>query len=122
MSRTPNTFNAHRLIWLAGKKGGQDAAVEALFRAYFTEGRDVGDTVLIDLATKAGLDRARAAALFESADGIDEVRLHTHGATTSGISGVPTFVLDGKPLFSGALKPELMAARLREAAASHAKL
>jgi predicted DsbA family dithiol-disulfide isomerase len=44
MARTPNTFQAHRLIWLAGEEGVQDAVVEALFRAYFTEGRDVGDT------------------------------------------------------------------------------
>src|ERR1700730_399658 len=47
MERTPNTFNAHRLIWLAGEEGVQDAVVEALFRAYFVEGRDVGDTKVL---------------------------------------------------------------------------
>jgi predicted DsbA family dithiol-disulfide isomerase len=36
MARTPNTFNAYRLIWLAGREGKQDEVVEALFRAYFT--------------------------------------------------------------------------------------
>src|ERR1043165_1336635 len=41
MERTPNTLDAHRLIWLADKEGNQDAVVEALFRAYFTEGRDI---------------------------------------------------------------------------------
>jgi hypothetical protein len=40
---TPNTLNAHRLIWLAEQQGVQDAVVEALFRAYFTEGRDIGN-------------------------------------------------------------------------------
>jgi predicted DsbA family dithiol-disulfide isomerase len=35
MARTPNTFDAHRIIWLAGARGVQDAVVEALFKAYF---------------------------------------------------------------------------------------
>jgi predicted DsbA family dithiol-disulfide isomerase len=39
IERTPNTLDAHRLIWLAGNDGVQDAVVETLFRAYFTEGR-----------------------------------------------------------------------------------
>src|ERR1700726_1317661 len=43
MLRTPNTIDAHRLIWLAGKQGVQDAVVEGLFAGYFTNGRDVGD-------------------------------------------------------------------------------
>lgn len=41
IERTPNTLDAHRLIWLADQQGVQDAVVEALFRAYFTEGRDI---------------------------------------------------------------------------------
>ena len=41
--RTPNTVDAHRLIWLADKHGCQDAVVEALFVAYFTEGRDISN-------------------------------------------------------------------------------
>ena len=43
MERTPNTIDAHRLIWLAGQQGKQDDVVEGLFAAYFNEGRDVGD-------------------------------------------------------------------------------
>ena len=63
--RTPNTFAAHRLIWLAGKEGVQDTVVEALFRAYFTEGRDVGDTsVLIYIAAEAGLGKKNVATFF----------------------------------------------------------
>ena len=41
IERTPNTIDAHRLIWLADQQGLQDAIVEALFRAYFMEGRDI---------------------------------------------------------------------------------
>src|SRR5262245_25329863 len=55
IERTPNTLNAHRLIWLAGKEGVQDAVVESLFRAYFTEGRDIGQRqTLLDVVAKAG--------------------------------------------------------------------
>src|SRR5580704_17940110 len=43
IERTPNTLDAHRLIWLAEKVSVQDAVVEALFRAYFTDGRDIGN-------------------------------------------------------------------------------
>ena len=57
MARTPNTFDAHRLIWLAGERGVQDAVVEALFRAYFTDGRDLSDrATLAAVAVEGGLD------------------------------------------------------------------
>ncbi len=122
MARTPNTFQAHRLIWLAGKEGKQAEVVEALFRAYFIEGRDVGDTsVLIALAAEAGLDEERAKAFLKGTDGADEVRHEEQAAMAAGISGVPTFILNGEPLGSGALNPELIAARLSEAVLAHAK-
>jgi predicted DsbA family dithiol-disulfide isomerase len=58
MNRTPNTVDAHRLIWLAGQHGCQDAIVEALFRAYFTAGRGISHRpTLIDVVVKAGLER-----------------------------------------------------------------
>ena len=58
MERTPNTVDAHRLIWLTGRHGRQDAVVEALFRAYFTQGRDIGHrSTLIDVVVDAGLER-----------------------------------------------------------------
>jgi predicted DsbA family dithiol-disulfide isomerase len=122
MERTPNTFNAHRLIWIAGEEGVQDAVVEALFRAYFVEGRDVGDTkVLAEVAKQAGLSNTVVAAFLDGTAGTEEVRLEAETAKMGGISGVPTFILDGEELFSGAMKPELMAARLREAATAHAR-
>jgi predicted DsbA family dithiol-disulfide isomerase len=121
MERTPNTFNAHRLIWLAGEEGAQNAVVEALFRAYFIEGRDVGDTkILAAIAKQAGLSDTVIAAFLEGTAGGEEVRLEAKTAKMRGISGVPTFILDGEELFSGAMKPEHMAARLREAATAHA--
>jgi len=113
MKRTPNTFDAHRLIWLAGPLGVQDAMVETLFRAYFSEGRDIGDAnVLAELAAIAGVDRARADALLAGTEGSAEVAGEEEVAMRAGLSGVPTFVLDGRALFSGAQSPEMIAQAL----------
>lgn len=121
MKRTPNTLNAHRLIWFAQHEGVQDTVVEVLFKAYFTEGRDVGDLeVLADLGTPAGLDRAKTAAFLASDAGAEEVRQEERMAVSKGISAVPTFILGGAELLSGARKPEVIAAHLTEAVA-HAK-
>lgn len=115
MSRTPNTFDAHRLIWLAGQEGAQDAVVEALFRAYFSEGRDVGDHgVLADLAETAGLNRSRVVTMLDDNTGSSEVSDEERAARMAGISGVPTFIANGQALFSGAQRATLMADRLRE--------
>ncbi len=58
MTRTPNTIDAHRMIWFAGQYGDQNAAMEAAFKAYFIEGRDIGGhAVLADCAAEAGLQR-----------------------------------------------------------------
>lgn len=121
MKRTPNTLNAHRLIWFAQHEGVQDGVVEVLFKAYFTEGWDVGDLeVLAGLGTAAGLDRAKTAAFLASDEGAEEVRREERMAVSKGISAVPTFILDGEELLSGARKPEVIAAHLTEAVA-HAK-
>lgn len=70
MKRTPNTLSTHHLIWFAQREGVQDALVKGLIKAYFTEGRDVGDPeVLADLAAAAGLDRAKTTAFLASDEG-----------------------------------------------------
>jgi len=114
MTRTPNTIDAHRLIWLAGQNGVQDGAMEAVFRAYFIEGRDIGDhAVLVDCAAEAGLQR-QAVAEFLAGDLADkEMRAADQAAREAGVSGVPSFFLDGYSLFSGAMPAETIAAALR---------
>lgn len=110
MKRTPNTFDAHRLIWLAGQLGMQDAMMETLFRGYFSEGRDIGDPrVLAGLAAEAGIDKTRVEELLAGTEGSAEVAADEEVALRAGLSGVPTFVLGGRVLFSGAQPPELIA-------------
>src|SRR5450432_747473 len=73
--QTPNTLDAHRLIWLADKESVQDAVVEAVFRAYFTEGRDISrTTVLLDVVAEAGLNWDRAEAALNSDEAFAAIR------------------------------------------------
>ena len=110
IDRTPNTRDAHRLIWLAQERGVQDAAVEALFRAYFVEGRDMNDrSTLIALAIKVGIPQPEAERFFATDEGTAEVVAEEMRSQTLGVHGVPTFVAAGVPLFSGAQPPDRMA-------------
>ncbi len=114
MTRTPNTIDAHRLIWYAGQHGDQDAAMEAVFKAYFIEGRDIGDAaVLADCAVQAGLDRAAVTAFLAGDLADREMRAADQAAREAGVSGVPSFFLDGYGLFSGAMPADSIAAALR---------
>jgi len=110
LTRTPNTLNAHRAIWLAGQHGVQDAVVEALFEAYFGQGADLCDTALLtSIAATAGLDRAALEAMYAGDNGLDIVQQGDIAARRGGISGVPSFMMGGYLLFSGAVPAEQMA-------------
>jgi predicted DsbA family dithiol-disulfide isomerase len=113
--RTPNTFDAHRLVWLGGHEGFQTQLVEDLFKAYFVEGRDVGDrAVLADVAVASGASRAPIETFLGGDGGAAEVRQEEEALHRLGINGVPTVLANGRPLFSGAQRAELMASAIRE--------
>ena len=105
IERQPNTLDAPRLIaWAqADASRDADALVEALFRAYFVEGRPVGERdTLVRIAGEAGYDARAARELLESDTGLDEVREMDRHARGLGIGGVPFFVFDGRLGVSGA--------------------
>ena len=107
IGRSPNTLDAHRLLWLAGTQGRQGALKEALLTAYFLEGRDVGDrAVLADIAARNGLVGDIAAFLAGDA-GLQEVRGDLAAAAQLQITGVPFFIFDGRHAFAGAQPPEV---------------
>lgn len=107
MARTPNTRAAHVLTAFAGGRGRADALVEALFRAYFEEGRDIGDRdVLLELAAGVGLDTAEAAAALVDPQLRDEVSRLAREGRELGISGVPFFIVDRRWAVSGAQPSE----------------
>jgi predicted DsbA family dithiol-disulfide isomerase len=119
MTRTPNTFDAHRVIWLAGERGVQDAVVESLFRAYFTDGRDLSDrATLAAVAVAGGLDATEVGELLAGDRGEAEVRQWERNGSRLGISGVPFFVVNGAVALSGAQAPETFRAAIEQATAA----
>jgi predicted DsbA family dithiol-disulfide isomerase len=116
IERAPNTSAAHRLIRWAHGAGKQEAVVEALFAAYFTQGLDIGDPmVLADIADAAGMDPVVILRLLsEGAD--KEVIAREHGmAVQGGITGVPFAIFGGKLAVVGAESPENIAEAIDKA-------
>lgn len=104
---SPNTLDAHRLIRWAADAKVQEAIVEALFRAYFIEGRNIGDReVLADVAGSTGMDRKRIAERLASDDDRAEVQADIVGAQRIGVTGVPTFIIENRYGLVGAQPPE----------------
>ncbi len=117
VARTPNTLDSHRLVWLAGERGVQDAVVEALFKAYFTDGRDMNDrATLTTVAVEAGLDPTEVADLLAGDAGLEAVLNGERQGRRLGVSGVPFVVINGSVALSGAQPPETFRAALEQAA------
>jgi len=106
IERSPNTIDSHRLILWAGELGYQDAIVEYLFKAYFLDGRDIGDqAVLIEVAGDAGMDAGQVAGLLAQDQDRGRVLDECNRAVQIGVSGVPCFIFDRRFSVSGAQDP-----------------
>jgi predicted DsbA family dithiol-disulfide isomerase len=115
--RMRNSFDAHRLLTWAGAieepeqdgpTGVQTALKLALFKAHFSDNRDVGDVqVLADVAASVGLGRDRAAAILGSGEFGEMVRTEEAYWADRNITGVPAFILGGRMLVPGAQDPEV---------------
>ena len=98
-----NSFDAHRFAHLAKHNGKGDEAEEALFNAYFTEGKNIADhNTLAELGETIGLDKTIVEQTLASDDYAGDVQLDIATAQRYGISGVPFFVMDNKYGVSGA--------------------
>ncbi|MDH5799043.1 MAG: DsbA family oxidoreductase [Paracoccaceae bacterium] len=114
---TPNTLNAHRLIHWAGLEQRQTFMVAALFKAYFMDGRDIGDVdTLVEIAGETGLDMDVIRKLFQSDADLDDIRTRDAHARERGVSGVPTFIVANKHAVVGAQPPQLWEQVLTELA------
>ncbi|PWR03416.1 polyketide biosynthesis protein [Meridianimarinicoccus roseus] len=108
IKRTPNTRNAHRLILWAEMEGMQGAVVDALFTAYFMDGRDIGDLdVLADVADMSGLDAAVVRRLLSGDSDLQEIVDRDATARAMGLTSVPTFIVAGQHAVPGAQPTEL---------------
>ena len=107
IERTPNTLDAHRLIWLADQEGVQDAVMEALFLAYFTDGRDISNRqTLIDVVADAGLDRHQAEEVLNRGEEMEAIKEAGELSRQFRVDGVPFFIISGKVTLSGAQQPD----------------
>jgi len=117
MERTPNTFAAHQLIDLAQEEGAGAEVVEALFKAYFLEARDIGDReVLLAIGKAAGMEHELIEERWADKAGAQRVAKEERSMRELGISGVPTFIIADRYGVSGAQPPEVLVQAIREAA------
>lgn len=108
ITRTPNTLDAHRLIHWAGIERKQTEVVEALFTAYFEEGRDIGNRdVLADIADSCEMDAAVVRRLLDGDSDLEDIRARDAHARERGVTGVPTFIVADQHVVPGAQQPEL---------------
>jgi predicted DsbA family dithiol-disulfide isomerase len=118
IERTPNTVDAHRLIWLADQHECQDAVMEGLFRAYFTEGRDISNRqTLTDVVVESGLERQLVEDILNSDEGMEAIQEAEGLSRRHGVSGVPFFIVNEKVALSGAQAPETFLEAFRQAIA-----
>lgn len=101
-----NTMLAHRLLFIADRDHGsqmQTQLEEQLFRAYFTDGANIGDVdVLVTCATEVGMNADQTRNSLACGEGLTEVEAELRLAAEIGISAVPTFVFNGQWSVPGA--------------------
>jgi len=115
IARRPNTLDAHRLIRWAQGQGKGRATKEALFSAVFRELKDVGDhAVLVEIARDVDLDAALVADLLAGDADREAVRAEERRYAEAGVTGVPTFIFDGRAAVPGAQEPEVLAGVMRK--------
>ncbi len=110
-----NSFDAHRLMQFAVDKGKGAEMNEALFRAFFTDSRHIGDhETLADIAGEVGLDRTEALTMLQSERYSEDVRRHEKLGSQLGITGVPFFVINAKYAVSGAQPTDMFTSALND--------
>jgi predicted DsbA family dithiol-disulfide isomerase len=115
--RIYNTFDAHRLLHWAGLEGRQQALKNALFKAYFTEGRDPSNhDVLVSVAASVGLDPERARRILSSDEFAQAVREREQYYTGLGVHAVPSVIINDRHLIQGGQPPEVFEQALRKLA------
>ncbi len=108
IERTPNTIDAHRVIRWARTEGVQNAVTDAMFKAYFEDGKDISDhAILAEIAGESGMDAGMVSRLLEGDGDVEEVRAEDKQAREMGVSGVPCFIVAGKYVINGAQPAEV---------------
>ncbi len=108
MKRTPNTIDAHRLIYWAGLEQKQNEVVQSLFEAYFCKGEDIGDAeVLSKIGSESGMDETVLKRLLSGASDIDSIEERDAHSRKMGVNSVPTFIVANQHVVPGAQTAEV---------------
>jgi predicted DsbA family dithiol-disulfide isomerase len=103
ITNLPDTREAHRLVHLAALDAHQAELIDGVFRAFFEEGRDISNPlVLVQLAGEAGIEEPVRTAFIAGAGGRDEVLAEERRLRGLGVEGVPNLLLNSRVLVPGA--------------------
>lgn len=109
ITRAPNTLNSHRMIRFAAGFGRQPEVVEALYRAYFVEGLDIGLVpTLVALGERLDLPGIALEDYLRSEADVSAVLNDNARAHRQGVNGVPCLILDGSYALAGAQEPDIL--------------
>ena len=112
----PNTLAAHRVLHWAHYEGAHERFADRLYEAFWHEGADIGDAdSLAEIGAEAGLDRDRIAEDLASGRDAEKIAQEAEAFRTAGVSGVPTFIVNERTGFSGAVPPQALAQALQQA-------
>jgi len=116
--QTPNSVNSHRLVQFAENHGKADIVVEALFLNYFINGKNIGENeVLIKIGSDLGLNETQLADYLSSDEDVSFVYEENTRAHRRGVNSVPSFILGGSMVISGAHEPQVLARMIDAAVA-----
>ncbi len=120
--RVYNSFDCHRLLEWASEAGQQRALKHALFEAYFSDGKNIGDhETLAGVAASAGLDGGRAREILAGDDYAERVRTVENRNRQRGIQSVPTIIVNEDFVINGGQPPDIFEKAFRHIADDLAK-
>jgi|TARA_B100000902_G_C27260063_1_gene890172 predicted DsbA family dithiol-disulfide isomerase len=113
--RIPNTFMAHRLLWKAEQYNLQTELSEALFRAYFSEGLNIGSKeILAEVSESVGMDKEEVINFLDSKEGGQEIADLEMNFIEKSIGAVPTYFINDKYIIQGGQEPETFVSFLKK--------
>jgi len=113
--RIPNTFMAHRLLWKADEYDLQTELSEALFKAYFTDGLNIGSKeILSDISHSVGMNKKEIITFLESKEGGQETAALELNFIEKSIGAVPTYFINDHYIIQGGQEPETFVSFLRK--------
>lgn len=116
IEKSPNTANAHRLILWAAQEGKLDAVAMGVMRAYFTEGKFIGDEkVLADIGAAEGMDKAAILKKFANGEGKDILVADAAKNEAEDVTAVPYYIIGGTVRVEGSYPPEDLAGEIDKA-------